>query len=109
MPPEVIMSAPEVEALLAGPAGRAVLAELVGLDLFRELGEPVPGGVRLVQDGTAPADRRRGKEAPAGQRRGAPDARAGELIAAAVSAADLGARASCRERLVVRSPAGSGR
>lgn len=97
------MSAPEVEALLAGPAGRAVLAELVGLDLFRELGEPVPGGVRLVQDGTAPAGRRRGKEAPAGQRRGAPDARAGELIAAAVSAADLGELASCRDRLLLLS------
>jgi hypothetical protein len=93
------------DALVAAPAGRAVLAALAGVepfDLLAMLGEPMPAGTvrlrgaagRAVGAGTA---RRARRAIPAGRRAPA------EVIAAAVGAVDLAQLAGCRDRLLLLS------
>lgn len=93
------MSGPEVEALLAAPVGRAVLAELIGLDPFEllaELGKPMPAGVTRLMSTTARPVGRPGQVVLSGHGRTAAD-----VIGAAVAKVDLGKVAGCSDRLLL--------
>jgi hypothetical protein len=92
------MSAPQAEALLAAPAGRAVLARLIGLDSFDLLsgmGKPLPGNAARLESATPRAARRETESDPRRHREAA------EVVAAAVADVDLGQLARCRDQLLL--------
>lgn len=95
------MSGAEPEALVAAPVGRAVLAELIGiepLDLRTGMGRPTPAGTVRLRSTTARADRRADQGARARHHRDAAD-----VIGSAVAEVDLSQVAGCDDRLLLLS------